>query len=721
MKNDFYPIAVWYNGSYSRPPMMPRHPVKEELIAKDLIRIRDIGFNTLRYWVDWASCNPGPDNFDFSNVITFMDISLRYNFRVTLQIYLDSAPNWIQALYPDSLFLSQSGHAVESQSSPGYSLDHPEVKRHAIKFLHELAKAVVDHPAMFAWDVWSEPHIVNWSWFDYMGPEPWFDYNIYSQERFRDWLKKKYGNIDKLNRFWYRTYSDWKQILMPKYVTLSTFKDLLDLQEFISVKISEDLKFKVDTIKEVDTKHPVASHSAITSIMTSIMEWGGNSNDWLMAKNVDVWGTSYYPAHIGSLNPYDSSVSGLFLDATRSSCEKANVPFWVGELQAGQAIEGMKFGVPVGAAELEKWIWECVSRGATGLFFYAYYQMSCGEEISGFGLRSVSRENKTKIDGLKEQITVLKKLADKLLKSSSYTSRFAILVNHKVRALLSILRADQALLSKSIMGIYRYCHINNIPLDFIDVESTTLEELSRYDIIWAPLFLITGKKVDELIRDYVMKGGHFVTEFRYGLSDEMGENTSGIPPSEMESVFGCYETGLKECNNGLMIFRDKAKGHEFKYNGPYENLSTVTANTLYTDIHGQPIIVENSFGNGRATYVGMLLSYNFEITKDPSISAAMTQILATEYKNIRYPIIPVNEWIDIVVRKIGNDSIIFVFNNSDQTVNSITFNLRSTDKEIKFIDLRTDKVVEYYFVSNATIILSVTIGSKSVAVLETNY
>jgi uncharacterized repeat protein (TIGR02543 family) len=43
-------------------------------------------------------------------------------------------------------------------------------------------------------------------------PNATFCYCPYSQARFRDWLRGKYGSLGKLNGAWYRQFHDWKQV-----------------------------------------------------------------------------------------------------------------------------------------------------------------------------------------------------------------------------------------------------------------------------------------------------------------------------------------------------------------------------------------------------------------------------------------------------------------------------------------------------------------------------
>ncbi len=666
---EFFPVGIWYNGSLSRPPMMPRKSEDAERIKKDLENLKNLGFNTLKYWVDWATCNPEEEEFDFVQVEKFLSTADEYKFKVIIQIYLDSAPNWIARNYPDSLFTAQSGHMVESQASPGYSLDHPNVRERAGRFLEELAKISIKHESLWAWDVWSEPHIVNWSWFDYMGPEPWFDYNEHSRKRFIEWLKQKYKSIQKLNETWYRTYSGWDEVRIPKYVTLSTFQDIMDWQMFTVNKMKEDLAFRVKHIRNIDTKNIISSHSAITSTMTSIMDWGANGDDWEMAKEVDSWGTSFYPAHIGSENPYDPSVMGLFLDASRSSCEFLEKPFWIGELQCGQAVEGLKFGIQVGAREVSKWAWTCISYGAKGLFFYAFYPMSCGEEISGFGLVDSSGNNNERSLSAGKVAKYISNNYELFLNSKPEEAKVAILYSVDVGGMIWALRANHGEFTQSLKGIYRILFEENLPVDFINSNNLDVERLKKYEMIFAPMLFVVDDSLVNLLKEYVKGGGVLVSEFRPGWSNKEGVFSGTIPGYHMDELFGSVEHSV--ITSKEMDIKLERNGNEFLLRDSIvEVLKTKTSEPILSMPTGEVIATSNAYGKGKAVFIGANLSRYYEKYKENIIGDFMKELIPTEIKRSSEFLVNKKE-VHIKVRHTANETLLFVLNTKNHSLSDV--------------------------------------------------
>ncbi|MGH9471029.1 MAG: beta-galactosidase, partial [Terriglobia bacterium] len=224
----FFPVAVWYNGGKARAPMVePLDAESAERWGKDLDQIKALGFNTIKCWVDWATAEPKPGFFDFQNLNLLLKLAGERNLRVIVQIYTDSAPDWVGALFPDAAFVDRSGAVIHSQAAPGYCIDDPAVRAEIVKFIEALSRDANRFPALYGWDVWSEPHVVNWADFVYL-KDPEFCFCRYSQERFRQWLRAKYQTLSTLNAAWYRHFATWKQVEPPRFPDILSFSDYLD-------------------------------------------------------------------------------------------------------------------------------------------------------------------------------------------------------------------------------------------------------------------------------------------------------------------------------------------------------------------------------------------------------------------------------------------------------------------------------------------------------------
>src|SRR5688572_394210 len=205
----FFPVAVWYGGGKARAPMLEADArSKKELWRQDVRRIKALGFNTLRAWIDWASGEPSEGQYNFETLDVLLELAEDEGLKLVLQVYMDAAPPWIGEKHPDSLFVSSNGQSIKPETSPGYCRDHPGVRTADVAFYSALAARARRSRAFIGWDLWSEPHVINWAnptWI----PNPEFCFCPNTLKRYRTWLEKKYGTLDRLNEAWYRRFTNW--------------------------------------------------------------------------------------------------------------------------------------------------------------------------------------------------------------------------------------------------------------------------------------------------------------------------------------------------------------------------------------------------------------------------------------------------------------------------------------------------------------------------------
>ena len=166
---EFFPVAVWYGGGKARAPMLEPNPrAKREIWRRDLRQIKSLGFNTVRCWVDWATGEPAENSYKFDTVDVLLELAGQEGLKVLIQTYMDAAPDWVGRRYADSPFVSIGGEIMKPESAPGYCFDHPGVRQAQLAFFTALAERAHNSPAFLGWDLWSEPHVINWATATYL-------------------------------------------------------------------------------------------------------------------------------------------------------------------------------------------------------------------------------------------------------------------------------------------------------------------------------------------------------------------------------------------------------------------------------------------------------------------------------------------------------------------------------------------------------------------------
>jgi beta-galactosidase len=685
-KRDFFPVSVWYAGGKARAPMLEKFsPEKRNIWRKDLQQIKDLGFNTVRCWVEWSSNEEEEGKYDFRTLEAVADLADEVGLKLIVQVYIDSAPEWVGRKFPEARFVASNGLPVESQAAPGYCFDHPKVQEKILKFFSAAAEILKDKPSFYGWDLWSEPHIINWAEIYYLGNPEYlqFCYCPNTMERFRDWLKKKYQNLDNLNEAWYRTFRNWKEMEPPRFGTILTYTDYIDWKSFITDKLAEDLALKADAVKKIIPDGVVTSHSAIPGIF-SRPNWNGTPDDRKMADSVDYNGVSIYPKHAWTIKPWPVVFRASGHDFARSMNWR-NEGFYIGELQAGYGVFGMKLSLPVIDRDLRDWMWTAVAYGARAVNIYAYYPMSSGYESGGYGLVELDGKVTGRAVAAGKVAEVITDNMDRFLKSQPPEAEIAILYNplsHMVGGQQQYTGEGQPIgsnsLSESLQGIHRAFYEKNIRVDFLHVADLASEKLNQYKLLIAPYPVMMSEQHIQSLIKYVKGGGRLIAEARAGWNDERGFSSDIIPGGGLHEVFGCRETGvlplqktseiiIKSSHQALPLLKEEDKLDAVFFEEGFELIND-QSEILAEYKSGEPAIVHSTYGKGEAVIVGSFIGMAYHHFQNPNNAKFFTGL--AEWLDLRNPVEVTVSSKDVFVeaRLLEGDtySILFGFNRGEK-------------------------------------------------------
>jgi beta-galactosidase len=615
---DFLPISVWYSGGKARAPMLSEITSESRLQWKhDLEQIKELGFNTVRTWVEWAHCEPKAGVYQFDNLHILADLAQEIGLKFIIQLYLDSAPDWVGKKYPDGLYETQSGAKVKSQAAPGFCSDHPGVRISVQDFITEVAKVASQYPNFHGWDLWSEPHIVNWAYINYV-PNVQFCFCPNTQRRFRIWLKDKYKTITALNNAWYRNFEGWEDIEPPRFGTILSYTDFIDWKNFLYFKLADDLAMRYAAVRRADKTHVITSHAAVPSIYYTPYYGYGAADDFLMAEQVDYYGTSLYPKHNHPSKHWEIWKFMLAVDFSRCA-NKNNRGFYVGELQAGKGTYGLNIGNPITPGDHRVWMWSAIAKGAKAINIYAYYPMSSGYESGGYGLVNLdgSITERAKQAGMTAQI--IHNNRDLFLKSQQAPAKIAIVYNPLAQMVGGEQRhSGRDMHQLSLFGYYRALAENNIPVDFIHRLNLENGSLGQYKLIIVPYPLMFSQEAADGLKDFIKKGGYVVLEARPGWNDERGFASAVIPGMGLSAVLGIKERTVRMMDDVPMnLFKydhplsfkikpsKKLMGAYFVETFDILDKNNVTIIARLADKSSS--IVESQFGFGKALLIGSFI------------------------------------------------------------------------------------------------------------------
>ena len=673
--SSFFPVAVWYGGGKARAPMLsPLNASSAAEWGQDLDQIKSNGFNTVKCWVDWSTAEPKRDSFNFDNLDLLLKLAEQRGLRVIVQIYTDSAPDWVGIHYPDGRFVDRSGAVVTSQSAPGYCIDHAGVQAEMVKFLQALSRDANRSAALYGWDVWSEPHVINWADFSYLA-NPEFCFCASSQARFRRWLQAKYKTLDALNAAWYRKFASWDEVQPPRFSTILSYTDYLDWRAFIDDKLGGDLKTRVDAIRSADHAHAITSHAAAPGIFTSPTDGYGEPDDWKMSANADFFGTSIYPKHSESTHPWAYGMLAAGLDFTRSAGHSLGKGFWIGELQAGQGATGMRIADPVTAHDEEYWLWQVIAHGAREIAVYAWYPMSSGFESNGYGLINLDGSLTDRARAAGATARIIATNAASLDAAQPAAAQVAILYDR----LSYMVGGSQPSLSNlgnaerdSLLGTYRAFFEKQIPVDFVDPAAQNGERLDQYKILFLPYAVMLSEGVAAQVKDYISGGGTVVAEARLAWNNERGFASPVIPGFGLDKVFGAREESIRPDTEPHLLIEPSANLPGLKGGDPIsaaafeEDLQPLAdAHVLAKFAGGDPAVVEHGYGKGKAILIGSFPGLAYQRTHH--VSTRVLLLSLAEAAGVTSEVVATGEGTsDLEVRQLVSDSrqFVFVFNHA---------------------------------------------------------
>ena len=664
----FFPVSVWYSGGKARAPMLETiTDDSPRLWKEDLQKIKGLGFNTVRTWVEWNVGEPEEGKYHLENLDLLLRLADEVGLRVIVQVYVDSAPEWVGKKYPDGRYAAQDEQPIPSQAAPGYCFDHRGVRKAVLGFFQEVARHVASSPAFYGWDLWSEPAALNWARVGYKS-EPMFCYCRSSMERFRAWLKNKYGTLDHLNEAWHRTFTDWGQVEPPRYGTILTYTDFMDWRVYYGYKLAEDLKMRNDAVKAIDPAHVTTSHAPNPSpLVRTLADPYDPTDDYVMKDSVDFFGTSFYPKLTAPEYNWTLERRVLAMDLTASMTGGRG--FYVGELQSGYGVHGTVIGTPVTSSDLEMWTWGMVSRGARAINYYAFYPMNAGYESGGYGMINLDGTLTDRSRHAGEIAQRIQQNSDLLLKSHPQPAEVAIIFSPLTPLLGGYdEEGSRTAIHKAVAGYHRMFFERNIPVDVLSSRELAKDNLPHYKLVIVPYPLMMTADEADVLKNYVSGGGHLFVEARPGWVDERGHAEPKVPGFGWDEMLGVREKQLLPGKEFEVKWGDahfKATGFQEQFEVESESAQAVA---FATD--GTPIAYQNRYKKGSAILFGSFAGQeNYE---HPAEKHPLASIL-TDWARLSVPRLTAPPLVELREMESSNGRFVFLFNHSNKDA-SVEFN-----------------------------------------------
>ena len=283
-----------------------------------------------------------------------------------------------------------------------------------------------------------------------------------------------------------------------------------------------------------------------------------------MARQVDYYGTSFYPKHSAFVDR-DVPWRAALLDFARSFGFADGRPgFYVGELQGGFGTVALNVSPTVTPEDIRVWTWTALSRGAKGMNFYAWYPMSSGYESGGFGLIQLDGTVTARARMAGSIAQVVDRNQNLFLAARPPQAQVAIIYNplshfiggrERATAYAGAQGESNGIETDSLMGVYRALFPQNVPVDYVHIRELSEAVLKPYKLVILPYPLMLPQSSVAPLEEYVRQGGTLVAEARLGWNNERGVASERIPGMGLWEMMGCRETAVETGVGGRTTLR----------------------------------------------------------------------------------------------------------------------------------------------------------------------
>ncbi len=201
----------------------------------------------------WSRLEPAPGAFDFAWLQRFLDLAHAASLSVVMGTPTACPPKWLVDSMPDMLALDKQGVPRAFGSRRHYCFSHAGYRTECQHIVKHLAEAVGAHPAVGCWQIDNE----------FGCHDTVFSYSAAARDRFRSWLRARYGDIATLNKawgnvFWSMEYRDFDAVELP--VRTPTDPDpshLLDFHRFSSDMVREFQALQIEILRARSPGRPI--------------------------------------------------------------------------------------------------------------------------------------------------------------------------------------------------------------------------------------------------------------------------------------------------------------------------------------------------------------------------------------------------------------------------------------------------------------------------------
>lgn len=617
------------------------------IMNNDIKRIKEMGANIVRIGeFAWHLMEKEEGQYDFS----FFDLVIEKCKNAEIKIMFGTPtatfPAWLAKKHPSILSKDENLQERSFGGRRQYCYNSPIYLEYSNKIVNKL----VDHYK-------NEETIISWQVDNEFGHEGSDDcYCETCQNKFQEFLEKKYVNIDVLNEtygtiFWGQSYNNFKEIPSPlKTITTHNPSLKLDWMRFKSHSLNSYANSQISLVKSLRGSHQEVTTNFSGGYFIKLYDHEEN------AKNLDFVSYDNYPVWGGLKEPMKEAQIAMTLDFIRGLQEKN---FWIVEQLMGAQGHDV-IGYLPRPNQAKMWAYQAFAHGCENMLWFRWRGMNRGAEQYCYGIIDHDNRAGRKYLEVKETIEDLSK-HETLIKTPIKSDIAVIYDFDNIWSWRAQKQSVEFDFTNEFMRLYTPFYNNNLNIDVIPFT----KDFMKYKIIVLPVTKIIDEPFAERLKTFVSGGGTLIFSFRTGIKDR----NNNIP-------FGKTLPGLVKDLCGIEVEEVESlqKGQETKINGygKYKNLSGLCS--VWRDLiipqeaevlfefgdkfyEGKACITKNSYKHGKVYYFGGGIN-------EDVLNIVVKDILdETGIKGIDTP-----KGLEVYKRNLNGENRYFILNHTDENI-----------------------------------------------------
>lgn len=504
-------LGLLYGGDYNPEQWDPA------VWREDVALMRAAGVNLVTVGVfSWSHLEPRPGEYRFGWLDDVLDLLHGAGIAVDLATPVASPPPWLGHRHPESLPTTADGTVLSYGSRNQFCPSSDEYRSAAAAIADQVAARYAAHPAVRMWHAGNE-----------YGQVCFCDR---CAERFRDWLRARYGTLDALNAAWATTvwsqgYGEWAEILPPRAAPYHRNPS----QELDFRRFGSDLL--LDLYRE--QKAIVRRHDPDRPVTTNLMGFFGgiDPHDW--RGDLDVIADDAYP---DPASPDAAADAALVNHLARGLADGGS---WLRMEQAAGAVSWREHNLTKSPARLRTEVLQALAHGCDGALFFQWRQARSGPERFHSAMLPVAGADTAVHEGVRHLGAELRDLGG--LVGERVHRRVALLWDWPswwagTQVALPTARLDPlATLQAWHRELWRLGVVMDVVAPGCASDGAALDD---YDLVLAPALTVLEPDTAHRLDAYVAGGGHLVWGPFGGVTDGLAHLHAGRSPALLRHVLG---------------------------------------------------------------------------------------------------------------------------------------------------------------------------------------